>query len=116
VRGLPPTYDRHCFHNVTKDQSAEKAANGEKYVIRFIVPDKQLLNYHDLVYGNMRQRNEVFGMKTPENIVDDPIILKSDGFPTYHLANVIDDSLMKITHVIRGSVSIGFYLVERVLC
>jgi glutamyl-tRNA synthetase len=63
-------------------------------VIRLLVPKRYPI-FKDLVYGLVEQ-----GKK----LTDDPILLKSDGFPTYHLANVVDDHMMNITHVIRGSV------------
>ena len=77
------------------------------------MPD-QVPAFKDLVYGVVKQRKGPKGytknISGPAKAVDgsyeDPILLKSDGFPTYHLANVVDDHLMKITHVIRGSVLI----------
>ncbi len=67
--------------------------SGVPYVIRFKIPEKRDILVHDIVRGNM-----VFSSST----LDDKVIFKSDGLPTYHLANVVDDCLMKITHVIRG--------------
>lgn len=110
-QGLPPDYDRTCAH-LDRAQSDEKAAQGEAHVIRLKVPDRYPV-FHDLVYGVVRQRSDMT-TKDPAKTInslgsygsfDDPILLKSDGFPTYHLANVVDDHLMKVTHVIRGSVS-----------
>lgn len=71
------------------------------------MPD-QVPSFKDIVYGVVRQRKPVKlgSVKLDDGSFDDPILLKSDGFPTYHLANVVDDHLMKITHVIRGSVRI----------
>ncbi|KAH9216884.1 hypothetical protein DL95DRAFT_387050 [Leptodontidium sp. 2 PMI_412] len=106
--GLPPDYDRTCTH-VHKEESDDRASKGESHVIRLKVPDKYPV-YNDLVYGLVRQRgastiiprSQGKGLGTFGSF-DDPILLKSDGFPTYHLANVVDDHLMEITHVIRGS-------------
>jgi glutamyl-tRNA synthetase len=92
ARKLPPGYDRAC-RNLTHDQCREKDTQGMKRVIRFKVPDEGQTKFHDVIYGDM-----VFENKT----LDDFVMLKSDGFPTYHLANVVDDHAMKITHIIRG--------------
>lgn len=70
----------------------DKMAN-EKFVIRFKIPNNQILSHNDLIKGEV---------KFDLTLINDPIIIKSDGFPTYHFANVIDDYLMNITHVIRG--------------
>ena len=108
--GLPPEYDRKCAH-IPKEESDDRAASGEAHVVRLLVPDP-LPAFNDLVYGLVKQRKGT--SKTPRasfgttdgslGFYDDPVLIKSDGFPTYHLANVVDDHLMKITHVIRGSV------------
>jgi glutamyl-tRNA synthetase len=86
-----------------KEQSDDRAAKDEAHVIRLKVPDKYPV-FNDLVYGLVRQRSQFATHPQPRGSFDDPILIKSDGFPTYHLANVVDDHLMKITHVIRGSV------------
>lgn len=86
-------YDRTC-RNLTQEQRDAKEAQGIKPVIRFKVPDEGQTKFHDIIYGDV-----VFDNKT----LDDFIMLKSDGYPTYHLANVVDDTAMKITHVIRGA-------------
>jgi glutamyl-tRNA synthetase len=99
--GLPPDYDRTCAH-MPREQSDDRAAKGDAHVIRLLVPEKYPV-FNDLVYGVVRQRKDLT-TKSIDQSFDDPILLKSDGFPTYHLANVVDDHLMKITHVIRGSV------------
>jgi len=65
----------------------------ENFVIRLKIPNNDFINFNDLIKGNI---------KFDLNLINDPIIIKSDGFPTYHFANVIDDHLMQITHVIRG--------------
>ena len=85
-------YDRLC-RNLTAEERAVKEATSIKPVVRFKVPDTGQMKFHDLIYGDV-----VFDNKN----IDDFIMLKSDGYPTYHLANVVDDTAMKITHVIRG--------------
>jgi len=106
--GLPADYDRTCTH-VPKEESDDRASKGEAHVIRLKVPDqKDAPLFKDLVYGVIRPRKDYKKDQQLRNLAlttfDDPVLLKSDGFPTYHLANVVDDHLMKITHVIRGSV------------
>lgn len=90
TKGLPPRYDGHCRNNVTKQQ-CNKATM--PYVIRLKVPHSGETSFDDLIRGKITFQNE---------IIDDQILLKSDGFPTYHLAVVVDDHLMEITHVIRA--------------
>jgi glutamyl-tRNA synthetase len=85
-------YDRLC-RNLTDAERAAKEAEGIKPVIRFKVPETGETQIHDVIYGDI-----VFEHKN----IDDFVMLKSDGYPTYHLANVVDDTAMKITHVIRG--------------
>lgn len=104
--GLPPDYDRTCAH-IPKEESDDRASTGESHVVRLKVPDKYPV-FDDLVYGIVRQRKAPQGENLKQTSFDDPILLKSDGFPTYHLANVVDDHLMKITHVIRGTVSFHY--------
>lgn len=88
----PPRYDRHCRH-LSEAEVQEKLAQGEKYVLRLAVPDDQTITFHDLLRGDISiQSNEV----------DDQVLMKSDGFPTYHLGVVVDDHLMEITHILRG--------------
>jgi glutamyl-tRNA synthetase len=62
--------------------------------------------FEDIVYGKTGQNRSPSKLDLIDRVYDDPILLKSDGHPTYHLANVVDDHFMKITHVIRGTVSI----------
>lgn len=101
-RGLPLGYDRYCSE-IPLEQSEDRAHKGESYVIRFRVP-KLYPQFHDIVYGKTGQGSErVRKLLLEEPVFDDPILIKSDGFPTYHLANIVDDRLMEITHVIRGS-------------
>ena len=91
-----PKYDRRCL-NLTQEEIEEKLKSGTPYVIRMKVPDKFQTNFKiefkDLIRGKVK-----FNLKE----IDDQILLKSDGYPTYHLANVIDDHEMKITHIIRA--------------
>lgn len=86
-------YDRHCA-SLTAEERAELEAEGIKPVIRFRVPTEGKTTFHDILMGDITRRNR--------DISPDPIILKSDGFPTYHLANVVDDHLMGITHIMRA--------------
>jgi len=87
-----PKYDRSC-RDVPLSEAMKKIAAGQKATIRMIIPDDEKVICHDLVRGEI-----VF----ESNNLDDQVILKSDGFPTYHLASTVDDHLMKITHVVRG--------------
>lgn len=75
-------------------EAKKRIADGEKYVIRQKMPKEGTTSYHDLVYGDITIENAV---------LEDQILIKSDGYPTYNFANVIDDGLMKITHVTRGN-------------
>ncbi|HFS67076.1 MAG TPA: glutamate--tRNA ligase, partial [Flavobacteriia bacterium] len=79
--------------SLSKDAVAKKIANGDKYVIRFKTPTNHILEMQDAIRGNI---------KIDTNLLDDKILYKSDGMPTYHLANIVDDHLMQISHVIRG--------------
>jgi glutamyl-tRNA synthetase len=87
-----PGYDGLC-RKLTESEVAAKEKAGESFVVRLKMPTEGAAEWADLVRGNM---------KIEYKTQDDPIILKSDGWPTYHLANVIDDHEMNITHVIRG--------------
>ena len=87
-------YDRLCL-TPSKDEIEERKANGESYVIRMKIPKGKTV-FKDIVHGKV-----VFDNKD----IDDQVILKNDGYPTYHLANVVDDYTMQISHVIRGEVS-----------
>jgi glutamyl-tRNA synthetase len=101
--GLPTDYDRNCAE-LTAGESEERAAKGEAHVIRLKVPAKYP-EFRDIVYGRVRNRQDTSAKALMHPAYEDPILLKSDGFPTYHLANVVDDHLMEITHVVRGAVS-----------
>ncbi|GAT29097.1 glutamyl-tRNA synthetase [Aspergillus luchuensis] len=98
--GLPAGYDRKCGE-VSAEESEERAAKGEAHVVRLKVEGYPMFN--DLVYGKTGQNRSPNKLDLIERVYDDPILIKSDGHPTYHLANVVDDHLMKITHVIRGT-------------
>ncbi len=86
-------YDKHCL-NLSKEEIEEKLKSGVPYVIRQNVPKEGVGSYHDLVYGDI---------SVDYKDIEDGILIKSDGMPTYNFANVIDDHLMGITHVIRGT-------------
>ncbi|MCS7254677.1 MAG: glutamate--tRNA ligase [Armatimonadota bacterium] len=91
-QGLPPRYDRRC--RCLDDAERKKLLNeGRKYVLRFAMPIDGETRFHDLVRGEITVRNDE---------MDDFVILKSDGTPTYNFACVVDDREMRITHVIRG--------------
>ena len=86
-------YDRHC-RNLSKEEVLKKQSEGLKSVIRLKVPLEGETSFKDLILGTVTRKNK--------DISPDPVLLKSDGFPTYHLANVIDDHLMKISHILRA--------------
>src|SRR5690554_199431 len=77
----------------SEEETKQRIANGEEYVIRFKSPENETLHLKDIIRG---------GIEVETNILDDKVLFKSDGMPTYHLANIVDDHLMGITHVIRG--------------
>jgi len=77
----------------TTEEVQQRIASGEKYVVRFKAPENEELILQDIIRGKIT---------IDTNVLDDKILFKSDGMPTYHLANIVDDHLMKITHVIRG--------------
>jgi glutamyl-tRNA synthetase len=91
-QGKPPGYDRHC-RSLTDRAKAELEAQGIQPVIRLKVPPEGQTSFHDMLRGDITFNNST---------LDDLILLKSDGYPTYHLANVIDDTLMEISHVMRA--------------
>lgn len=86
-------YDKHCLH-LSRNEIEEKLAAGIPYVIRQNNPTEGSTTFHDEVFGDITVDNEE---------LDDMILIKSDGYPTYNFANVVDDHLMKISHVIRGN-------------
>ena len=91
-RQQPPGYDR-CCRNLTPEERAKKEAGAVTPVVRFKTPLEGQTRFNDLIYGDV-----VFEHST----IDDFVLLKSDGYPTYHLANVVDDHAMEISHVIRA--------------
>ncbi|MGI5896639.1 MAG: glutamate--tRNA ligase [Oscillospiraceae bacterium] len=91
--GMAPKYDGHC-RNLTKEEIEEKLAAGVPYVIRQKMPLEGTTTFHDEVFGDITVDNSV---------LDDQILIKTDGMPTYNFANVVDDHTMGITHVIRGN-------------
>lgn len=90
---LPPRYDRIC-RNLTKEEVKEKIKKGEKYVIRQKMPLDGEIVVHDLLRGEIK-----FNMTD----LDDHVLIKTSGMPTYQFANVVDDHTMEITHVLRGT-------------
>lgn len=93
AKGITPTYDRHC-RDLPKEEVDRMLAEGTPYVIRQKVPLDGETTFHDELYGDIT---------FPNADLDDQILLKADGMPTYNFANVVDDHLMEITHVVRGN-------------
>ena len=91
AKGQVPRYDRHCLSLSQKEIEEGKRAG--KYVIRLKMPDNKIFTWHDLIQGDISINSKE---------VDDQVLLKSDGYPTYHLAVVVDDHDMRITHILRG--------------
>ena len=87
-----PKYDKRCL-KLSSDEIADRLKSGTPYVIRLRVPDGEATTFNDVVRGDVTFQHAE---------IDDQVLLKSDGFPTYHLAVVVDDHLMEISHVIRG--------------
>lgn len=92
ARKMPPRYNGRC-RELTPEQITEQLDAGTPHVVRLKVPKEGTVTVHDMIRGDV-----TFDVKD----VDDQVLMKSDGFPTYHLANIVDDHLMNITHVIRG--------------
>jgi len=90
---ISPMYDRHC-RNLSPEEIKEKLDAGIPYVIRQKVPTEGTTTFHDEIYGDITVENST---------LDDQILIKTDGMPTYNFANVVDDHLMQITHVVRGN-------------
>lgn len=86
-------YDKHCLH-LSKEEIQKNLDANVPYVIRQNIPEEGTTSFTDVVYGEITVEN---------SDLDDMILIKSDGFPTYNFANVVDDHLMKITHVVRGN-------------
>ena len=91
--GIMPMYDRHC-RNLSPEEVKEKLDANVPYVIRQKVPLDGEVTFHDELYGDIT---------VPCSTLDDQILIKTDGMPTYNFANVVDDHLMGITHVVRGN-------------
>lgn len=92
-QGLRPMYDGHC-RELDIRESRARVADDEAYVVRLKIPRDEKVSFEDAVLGTLT---------FDSNEIDDQVLLKSDGFPTYHLAVVVDDHLMKITHIMRGT-------------
>ncbi len=88
----PPMYDGLC-KKIPLEEAKKRIANGEKYVIRLNVPEEGTTTFHDLIRGDISFENK---------LIDDQVLIKSDGYPTYHLGVVVDDHIMEISHIIRG--------------
>ncbi len=91
--GISPMYDRHC-RNLSPEEIQAKLDAGTPYVIRQKIPLEGTTTFHDELFGDITVENST---------LDDQILLKADGMPTYNFANVVDDHLMGITHVVRGN-------------
>lgn len=87
-----PKYDRHCL-NLSKEEVNARLEKGEPYVIRMKVPENQVVTFNDAIRGQIK-------INTKD--IDDQVLVKSDGIPTYHFAVVVDDHLMNISHIFRG--------------
>ena len=92
AKGLNPGYDRFC-RNLDPAEAARRAAAGERHTVRFKAPLDGEITVHDLIRGDITFQN---------SILQDTVLMKSDGIPTYHMANVVDDHLMEISHILRG--------------
>ncbi|MEK7264347.1 MAG: glutamate--tRNA ligase [Bacteroidota bacterium] len=92
AKKLNPKYDRCCL-SLSPQQIEENLNNKLPHVIRMTIPENRIIQFTDIVRGSVEFNAD---------LIDDQILLKSDGYPTYHLANVVDDHLMEISHVIRG--------------
>ena len=90
---ISPMYDRHC-RNLSKEETDANLAAGVPYVIRQAIPTEGSTTFHDEIYGDITVEN---------SILDDQVLIKQDGMPTYNFANVVDDHTMAITHVVRGN-------------
>lgn len=93
ARGEQFKYDKHCL-NIPKDEAKRRMQSGEPFVIRQNVPLTGTASFEDALFGHV---------EVPCDTLDDNVLIKADGLPTYNFANVVDDHLMKITHVMRGT-------------
>ena len=92
LQKLPPRYDGHC-RSLTSEEVSRRLTSGERSVVRFKTPLEGDTTFHDLIRGDVTFSNAT---------LNDYVLLKSDGYPTYHLANVVDDNDMRITHIMRA--------------
>lgn len=93
ARGETFKYDKHCLH-IPRDEAMRRMQSGESYVIRQNIPEQGIASFDDLLFGHIEAECST---------LDDNVLIKQDGLPTYNFANVIDDHLMGITHVTRGT-------------
>jgi len=93
ARSSETGYDRLC-RQIPKEEAERRAQSGETHTVRLKIPLGETTRFHDRLLGDIEWKND--------DVNPDPVLLKSDGFPTYHLANVVDDRSMKITHVLRA--------------
>lgn len=93
AKGETFKYDKHCMH-LPKEEVRARIEAGEPYVIRQNVPTEGVSGFDDVIYGHIEVENAT---------LDDTVLLKSDGLPTYNFANVVDDHTMGITHIMRGT-------------
>lgn len=93
ARGETFKYDKHCLH-IPRDEAMRRMQSGEPYVIRQNIPEQGIASFDDLLFGHIEAECST---------LDDNVLIKQDGLPTYNFANVIDDHLMGITHVTRGT-------------
>src|SRR5699024_8404511 len=92
AKGQVPRYEGLCG-SIPLEEARKRVAAGEEYVIRQNLPENTDITFHDMVRGNITFNT---------NEIDDQVLIKSDGYPTYHLAVVVDDHLMGVTHIVRG--------------
>ncbi len=92
ARKIPPMYDKHCL-KLSQDEINAKFSENTPHVIRMDIPRDRKVSFDDMIMGTI---------EFDSSVVDDQVIMKSDGFPTYHLAVVVDDHLMEISHIFRG--------------
>lgn len=93
ARGETFKYDKHCLH-IDKEEAKKRMASGDPFVIRQNVPTEGTASFDDLLFGHV---------EAPCDTLDDNVLIKQDGLPTYNFANVVDDHLMAISHVMRGT-------------
>lgn len=92
IKGMVPKYDGFC-RSIPLEEAKERVASGEEHVVRLKLPRNKDISFTDIIRGKITINSDD---------TDDQVLLKSDGFPTYHMAVVVDDHLMKITHIVRG--------------